>query len=495
MTRDEPAVGRQTVDGADRSRPLEPTGPQLEELLSIVSSYVCSVVDALPDAPASRYDGVPDPGSDTTPLRVPPEVGLSLADVLRELDRAASTGVNPASPGCMAYVPGSGLVSAAVADLLAGVLNRYTGLAYTAPGMVALEWDVLRWMAGLFDLPAGAMGLLTSGASLATFSALVTARTAKLGEDFLSGTLYVTSQTHLAVAKAAWLAGFPAAAVRTVPVDGRLHMDVAALRSMVREDRDSGRRPLCVVATAGTTNTGAIDPIADIADVAAEEGLWLHVDAAYGGFFVLTQRGRALLAGIERADSLVLDPHKSLFLPFGTGALLVRDGELLRLAHSVGEAAYLQDGGDHGLPDFGDYGPELTREARGLRLWLPLHLHGVEAFRSALDEKLDLALLAYDELRADPHFDVPGPPELSIVTYRMRGVAGTADSALAEVLRRVNAEQRVLLSSTQIDGRYVGRLGVLNHRSDRSRVLEATDALRRHAAVVARELAGSRAPS
>jgi aromatic-L-amino-acid decarboxylase len=272
-------------------------------------------------------------------------------------------------------------------------------------------------------------------------------------------------------------------------------MDVAALRSMVREDRDSGRRPLCVVATAGTTNTGAIDPIADIADVAAEEGLWLHVDAAYGGFFVLTQRGRALLAGIERADSLVLDPHKSLFLPFGTGALLVRDGELLRLAHSVGEAAYLQDGGDHGLPDFGDYGPELTREARGLRLWLPLHLHGVEAFRSALDEKLDLALLAYDELRADPHFDVPGPPELSIVTYRMRGVAGTADSALAEVLRRVNAEQRVLLSSTQIDGRYVGRLGVLNHRSDRSRVLEATDALRRHAAVVARELAGSRAPS
>lgn len=321
----------------------------------------------------------------------------------------------------MAYVPGSGLVSAAVADLIIGVLNRYTGQAYPAPALVALECDVLRWMVGLFRLPATAAGLLTSGASLATFSGLVAARVARLGDDFARGTLYTTSQTHHAVAKAARLAGFPPAAVRVVAVDRELRLDVAALRSMVERDRRAGRRPFCVVATAGTTSTGAIDPLPAVADVAAGEGLWLHVDAAYGGFFALTDRGRARLAGIERADSIVLDPHKSLFLPFGTGALLVREGESLRRSHGGEQREYLQDAQDRGLPDFSDYGPELTREARGVRLWFALNLHGVAAFRSALDEKLDLAELAFDELSADPGFELLARPELSIVTFRIAG--------------------------------------------------------------------------
>lgn len=464
---------------------MEPTGRSLVELLSVVGSYVGATVDNLAQAPASNYADVAGIVSDPVLRQPPPESGRPLSEVLDDIGRAASLGVNPAGPGCLAYVPGSGLVSAAVADLLIGVLNRYTGQAYTAPGLVALECDVLRWMADLFALPAEASGVLTSGASVATLSALVTARAAKLGTDFRSGTIYVTSQTHHAAAKAARIAGFPPQAVRTVGVDDRLHLDVDALRTLVRRDRDDGRRPFCVVATAGTTNTGAVDPLADIAEVAALESLWLHVDAAYGGFFVLTDRGRDLFAGIERADSLVLDPHKSLFLPFGTGALLVRDGALLRRAHSGDRAAYLQDGHDHGLPDFSDYGPELTRDARGLRVWLPLQLHGVAAFRSALQEKLELARLAYDELAVDPRFEMLGPPELSIVAYRLTGDdPASADAALAEVLRRVNAEQRVVLSSTRIDDRYVGRLAVLNHRTDRARVLEATSALRRHAAEV-----------
>ena len=406
-----------------------------------------------------------------------------MADVLAELDRSAALGVNPASPGCLAYVPGSGLVTGALADLIGGVLNRYTGQAHTAPGLVAIERDVLRWMTDLFSLPASAVGSLTSGGSLATLSALVTARTAQLSGELSKATLYVTSQTHHAVAKAARLAGFPATAVRTVPVDHRLRMDPAALQSTVRHDREAGLRPFCVVATAGTTNTGAIDPLVEIADVAAAEDLWFHVDAAYGGFFILTDRGRSRLAGIERADSLVLDPHKTLFLPFGTGAVLVRDGEHLRRAHTVGPAAYLQDGLDLGLPDFCDYGPELTRPARGLRIWLPLQLHGVQAFRSALDEKLDLAQLAYRELVDDPNLELLDPPELSTVTYRVAGPDPRwTDAATTELLRRVNAEQRVVLSSTRIGGHTIGRLTVLNHRTDRERVLQATEALRRHAA-------------
>lgn len=474
--------------GESRSRPLEVSGPQLHDLLAAVSSYLVSLVDGLPDAPASRYERVAELIADPTLRRPPPEEGRALSAVLADLDRCASVGVNPASPGCMAYVPGSGLVSAAVADLIIGVLNRYTGLADPAPALVALESDVLRWMADLFELPAAAAGVLTSGASLATLSALVAARVDRLGDDFADGTLYATSQTHHAVAKAARLVGFPASAVRIVGVDADLHLDVAALRSLIERDRRAGMRPFCVVATAGTTSTGAIDPLPAVADVAATENLWLHVDAAYGGFFALTERGRARLAGIERADSIVLDPHKSLFLPFGTGALLVRDGRALVRSHGAEEREYLQDGQDRGLPDFGDYGPELTREARGVRLWFALHLHGVAAFRSALDEKLDLARLAFDELAGDPGFEMLDRPELSIVAFRVAGLdPEVADRATAEVIRRVNAEQVVLLSSTRVSGRYVGRIAVLNHRSDRTRVVAAADALRRHAAAVRTE--------
>jgi aromatic-L-amino-acid decarboxylase len=265
-------------------------------------------------------------------------------------------------------------------------------------------------------------------------------------------------------------------------------MDPAALRAAVAADRAAGRRPFCVVATAGTTNAGAIDPLPELADVAAEEGLWLHVDAAYGGAFQLTARGRQRLVGAERADSLVLDPHKGFFLPFGTGCLLVRDGELLRRAHSSAPADYLQEVPAADLPDFADLGPELTRPARGLRLWLPLHLHGVAAFRATLDAQLDLAEHAAAALAADRNLCVPLTPELSVVVFRCTaaGAAAADEDALTEaVVAAVNAEGRVFLSSTRLDGRYVGRICVLNHRVGVSHVQCAVDAIRRHAAALA----------
>jgi aromatic-L-amino-acid decarboxylase len=462
------------------ARPLEPTGPELRALLHAAVEHVVELVDRLPAAPAADHSGVGDLLADPAVRRPPPEHGRGVDELLAVLERASAKGINSASGGLLAYVPGSGLVSSAVADLLAGVLNRYTGLAAPAPGLVALETDVLRWFADLFGLPATAAGTLTTGASLATLSALVTARTAMLPADFRAGTLYVTAQSHHCVAKAARIAGFPAGAVRVVPTDSRLRMDTAALRRAIAADRAAGAHPFFVVATAGTTNTGTIDPIPAIAEVAAAQRLWLHVDAAYGGFFRLTDRGRDRLRGIERADSLVLDPHKSLFLPFGTGCLLVRDGRLLAAAHTpdADDAPYLQDLAASALPDFADHGPELTREFRGLRLWLPLHLHGVAAFRAALDEKLDLAGHAHEQLSGMPPLAVLGPPDLSTVAFRCHA----GDAATTELLRRVNAEGRVLLSSTRVDGQVLGRICVLNHRTDRARVDEALDALRRHAA-------------
>ena len=455
-------------------RPLEPTGDDLRKLLDQVVDYLVEVVDRLPDRPVLDDDGVGELLVDPALRSRPPEDGTPLPDLLGRIDRAANKGITAASPGLMAYIPGSGLISSAVADLIAGVLNRYTGQAGPAPGLVAMEQDVLRWIADLFDLPATAAGTLTPGASAATLSAVATARTAMLPPDFLRGTAYVTAHTHLSFAKAMRLAGFPPKATRVVPTDDRHRMDVGALRAMVADDRAAGLQPFCVVGTAGTTNTGVIDPLAELAEVAGAERLWFHVDAAYGGFFQLTDRGRARMTGIERGDSIVLDPHKGLFVPFGSGCLLVRDGALLRAAHSGEPAAYLRDLDGAGLPDYSDYSIDLTRGFRGLRLWLPLHLHGVAAFRAALDEKLDLAEWLYAELSAIDGVEVLGRPSLSTVTMRLAD-----DEATGELLRRISAEGRVLPSSTTIDGRTVIRFCVLNHRTDATRVAEAADAVRR----------------
>jgi aromatic-L-amino-acid decarboxylase len=241
---------------------------------------------------------------------------------------------------------------------------------------------------------------------------------------------------------------------------------------MVKEDRDAGRRPFLVVPSAGTTNTGAVDPLAETAAVAEEEGLWTHVDAAYGGFFQLTERGRDRFRGIERADSITLDPHKAMFLPYGTGALLVRDGTLLRDAHAA-EGDYLQDlGSEEEIPNFTEYSPELSRPFRGLSMWLPLQLHGVDAFRAALDEKLDLARFVHRELRAMPELEVPWEPELSVVAFRL---AGGDDRRNAALLDRINGSRRVFLSSTRIGGRHWIRVCIVSHRTHRDRVEEAVD--------------------
>jgi aromatic-L-amino-acid decarboxylase len=260
-------------------------------------------------------------------------------------------------------------------------------------------------------------------------------------------------------------------------------MDPAALEAMVAADRKAGMRPFLVSAAAGTTNTGAIDPLDAIADVAAAERLWFHVDAAYGGFFRLTARGTERFVGIDRADSITLDPHKGLFLPYGTGGLVVRDREALRAAHFEG-AAYLQDLLPAGeLPNYSDLSPELSRGVRGLRVWFPLVLHGVDAFRTALDEKLDLAERAHRGLAEDPLVELGWDPQLTVVTFRLRGADLPTNESF---LRRINASGRVFLSSTRIDDGYWIRICIVSHRTHADRIDECVEIIRKAAA----ELAG-----
>jgi aromatic-L-amino-acid decarboxylase len=458
--------------------PLDPSPQQMREMGEAALEYA---IDYLGRRPAAPSHGVGDNEQVARAHRAPPpETGGEFPPLLDLVETIASHASDNAGPGFLAYIPGGGLFASSLADFLSNTIDKFVNLWGEAPVGAQIENNVVRWLCDLFDYPPESRGVLTSGGSIANFSAIVSARKAKLPEDFLSGVLYVSEHAHASIAKAAMLAGFPRANLRIVAADPSLRMDVDTLRRGIAEDRHAGRRPFLVVASAGTTNTGAIDPLDAIADVAATEDLWLHVDGAYGGFFQLTERGRERFRGIERADSITLDPHKGLFLPYGTGALVVRDGRRLRDAHHLGTSAYLQDlAPDADIPNFTEYSPELSRDFRGLRVWFPLKLHGVSAFREALDEKLDLAAFLYEELKSDPLLELPWSPDLTVVPFRLRDGDEASNRRLLDA---INASNRVFLSSTVIDGRFTIRACILSHRTHRDRIEECVAIVRRAAA-------------
>ncbi|MFI2716164.1 pyridoxal phosphate-dependent decarboxylase family protein [Streptomyces collinus] len=461
--------------------PLEPDRTAMMKMGRLVLDRVVDRTENLAARPASSpLSPQTETGLVQSFLALPPAQGGELKDLLARLDEAADCALETAGPGHLAYIPGSGLYSAALAEFYNRAVNRYGGLASVAPALAALEESVIRWMAReVCGLPVGSGGLLTSGGSMATLCATVAARHNRLGEDLADGTVYTTAFAHHSVAKAARLAGIRAAHIRTVPHTPDLRMDPRAAAAMIRADRAAGLRPFLLVATAGTTDTGTIDPLPQLADLARREDVWFHIDAAYGGFFRLTSRGDERLAGFEEADSITLDPHKTLFMPFGTGALVVRDLAALHAAHD-GTGSYLQDMQAAGsVPDSSRLGPELTHEIRGLRVWLPLHLHGVDAFREALDEKLDLAAHVHDTLSGVTQLELPQRPDLSTVIFRVRPADGSqaaaelADEASRRLLERINGHRRVVLSSTVVDGRYTLRVCVVSHRTHHDRITEA----------------------
>jgi aromatic-L-amino-acid decarboxylase len=457
--------------------PLDPAPQDMRVIGDAVVEYLIGFIHGLDDAPAENTDG----GLELARrLREsPPELGGDWDELFGQVREAIAHTFEYSGPGYLAYVPGGGLYTAALAEFIAQGVNRFVNLWQASPAVVQIEQNVVRWLCDLFGYGPEARGLLTTGGSLANLSAVVTARHAKLGEDFFDGTYYVSEQVHASVSKACSIAGFAKRNLRLVPTDGELRMDADALLDMVRADRAAGLRPFLVVPSAGTTNTGAIDPLAAVAEVAAEQGLWMHVDAAYGGFFELTERGHERFRGIERADSITLDPHKGMFLPYGTGSLIVRDGEALRQAHYEG-AAYLQDLAPEGeLPNFSEYSPELSRDNRGLRVWMPLKLHGVAAFREALDEKLDLAQVIHEALAQDPALEVPWAPQLTVIPFRL---AGADDEANQAFLQRINASKRVFLSSTVLQGRYTLRVCIVSHRTHRDRIDECIEIVSKAAA-------------
>ncbi len=396
-----------------------------------------------------------------------PENGKPIDEVLACLKENVDTpNLNPASGGHFGYIPGGGVFTTALGDYLAAVTNRYAGIFFACPGGVRMENLLLRWMCTMVGYPSNALGNLTSGGSIANLSAITTARDAKgiKARDVEKCVIYMTQQLHHCVQKSLRIAGMKECIIRYIPMDETFKMIPNHLEDQIKADQTSGLLPFMVFASAGTTDTGAIDPLAEIGEIANASDIWFHVDAAYGGFFMLSDSLKKAFKGVELSDSLAIDPHKGLFLSYGIGAILIKNTEALYETHHY-TANYMQDAFTLDEdPSPADLSPELTKHFRGLRMWLSLQLMGVAPFRAALEEKVLLCNYFYEEVQK-LGFTVGPIPDLSIAIFRYVPVHGDANAFNHQIVERLKEDGRVFLSSTTIEDTYWIRFAVLSFRT------------------------------
>jgi glutamate/tyrosine decarboxylase-like PLP-dependent enzyme len=447
------------------ARKLEPSAENRSELRRKAQQYGEDFLNDLPEKPAYVTSGTMGKGVYDLPIDDEPKNIDTLLQLLdTEVDRP---GLNPASGRHLGYIPGGGVYPSSIADYLAAITNRYTGVFFSSPSAVRIENICIHWMCDLIGYPEGAAGNLTSGGSIANLIGLVVARDNKRvkAQDFHRAVIYTTRQIHHCVVKAIKFAGLAEATIREITMDDRFRMKPDALRRQIKQDKENGFIPLIIFASAGTTDIGAVDPLDEIGDVAQKHQIWFHVDAAYGGFFMLTDRGKKVMAGIEKSDSLTIDPHKGLFLPYGSGAVLVKDGQKLYESQHM-TANYLQDtlkATEEASP--ADLSPELSKHFRGLRMWLPLQLFGVKPFRAALEEKLLLTRYCYREIQKIDGIEVGPEPELSVFFFRYIPQSGDPDSFNKKLVDSIHKDGRVFLSSTHTGGNVYLRIAVLNFRT------------------------------
>ncbi|MGH8248969.1 MAG: pyridoxal phosphate-dependent decarboxylase family protein [Gammaproteobacteria bacterium] len=444
---------------------LDPGAEERRHLLDRVSAYTEQFLESLPSRPAFINSETQGRALYDSPIS---ETGADIDAVLRLFkEQVVDIGLSPVSGKFLAYIPPCATYHGALGDFLAAVTNEFSGNFFNCPGAVRMEHQLIRWLAGIIGYPRAAHGNLASGGSTAMLTCVVTAREAHglKARDYERTVVYMTEHTHHSMHKALHVAGMGECVKRIVPMDSDYRMDPRHLDELIAGDRKQGLNPWMLVASSGTTDVGAVDPLDRLGEIAKRQGLWYHVDGAYGGLFILSDRVKDRFKGIELSDSVVMNPHKALFTPFGLGVALVRDGALLSRAlfHT---ANYMQDslaGTEEVSP--ADTGLELTRHFRAPRLWLPLKLIGVAPFRAALSEKILLTRYAWEKMRAMEGMDVSPYPDLSVFAFRYVPKHGDAD----EFNRRLNEELlrdgTVFLSSTVIDGRYMIRFAVLSFRT------------------------------
>ena len=380
-------------------------------------------------------------------------------------------------PRFFAFVPGPGNFVSSMADALASGFNVFNGTWLGGSAAAAIELTVIDWFRGFCAFPESAGGLFVSGGSAANLTALHAARAAKLSDDVRNATIYFSDQTHYSVERALRVLGFAREQIRKLASDDRYRLPIAALREAIAKDKAAGLRPFCIVANAGTTNTGAVDPLPELADLCAAENIWLHADGAYGAASVICERGREKLQGLDRVDSLSLDPHKWLFQPFECGCVLARDAAHLKSAFQL-MPEYMRDVHRHTAEtNPADYGVQLSRGFRALKVWLSINTFGFAAFRDAVTRGFELAEFAEKELRRRPNCEILSPAEMAIVAFRF----GKEDAVQTKLVEQMLADGFAFLTSTTLKGVTALRLCTINPRTTEEDIVQTIDRLEKFA--------------
>ncbi|MEZ5035714.1 MAG: aminotransferase class I/II-fold pyridoxal phosphate-dependent enzyme [Chitinophagaceae bacterium] len=468
MEKKELLTALEALDSTSRQLDIDET--ERSAMMQAVTAYANQFLSSLKDAKAFAKNEIGD-------LSIQSQT-YSLSQILTIFqNEVAANGINAASGTHLGYIPGGGLFASAIADFLAAVSNTYASVHYASPGAATMENEVINWLKNIFGFPASAVGCLSSGGSISTLIAFTAARDRHgiKNEKVPNAVVYLSEQVHHSTQKALRIIGLGDVVIRTIALDKNHRMQAPELNAAIEKDKASGLQPFLIVSSSGTTDTGAIDTLDAIADIAIAQGCWHHVDAAYGGFFILTSK-KDKFKGIEKADSLIVDPHKGMFLPYGVGAVLVKDSEAV-LQSNYYAANYMQDVSNETLlKSSANLSPELTKHFRGLRVWLPLQLHGIQPFIACLEEKI--LLTAYFRMELQELGFCLGPePDLS-VSYFWYPFPSDTDAKNKALMAAIHRDGSVFLSSSMIDGRFVIRMAILAFRTKKSTIDKAVEMIK-----------------
>ena len=469
------------AEGANACAGLQMTPELMLDLARKAAELVVEWSEGLPEKDA--WEGEFKKELEEQFMKDAPESGRSATEVLEQVAREIlPIATRLSHPRTFAFIPSSPTWPGVLADFMAAGYNINSATWLTASGPSQIELTVVDWFRRWLGYPNSAGGLLTSGGSAASLNALVAARETAGNPE--RGTVYMSDQSHTVQVRAAKIVGVRSEHIRMIPSDQCFRIDMKALAHAVAEDRAAGLNPIAVCANAGASSTGAIDPLEAMADFCEKQGIWLHVDAAYGGFAVVTEKGKTLLRGIERADSVVLDAHKWFFQPYEAGGLLVKDMRTLERTFTIHHDV-LQDtlwGADH--PNFSDHGLQLSRSFRALKIWMSVQTFGMAAFRKAVSKGMELASRAGEYVEENKIFELLSPVTLSVVCFRINPAEAHLDEEALEeinraVLARIFWDNRALMSSTTLGKTFSLRLCILNHTTAWSDVRETLEAIER----------------
>jgi len=408
----------------------------------------------------------------------PPEGPTDMRQLLSRLEKDVfPNNLHVDHPRFFAFVPGPGNFVSTMADALVSGFNIFNGTWLGGSAAAAIELNVIDWFRRFCGFPETAGGLFVSGGSAANLTALHAARATKLGDRIANATIYFSDQTHYSVERALRVIGFAREQFRKIPSDDHFRLPLDRLREAIQSDKQAGLRPFCIIANAGTTNTGAVDPLPELGDLCAAEEMWLHADGAYGAATMICERGRQKLSGLERVDSLSLDPHKWLFQPFECGCVLVRDAAALKSAFQL-MPEYMRDvhrNTEETNP--ADYGVQLSRGFRALKVWLSINAFGMAAFRDAVTRGFELAEFAESELRRRRNCEILSPAEMAIVAFRF----GKDDALQTRLVEEMLRDGFAFLTSTTLKGVIALRLCTINPRTTEQDIVQTIDRLEKFA--------------